>query len=221
MPGQEPLHRLDHQQGLAAIAVAAVALMSLGGILIATTPPGGTQPARPSAQDTLPPLPGLPDLPAAGAPGRTGGQSASASPPASGDLAAGRPASASSFTLSDPPAAAVDRNPATYWQSAANAFPQWLQVDLGSALTVSTVEMSLPPSGARTARTQTISISGSENGTNYITIAGSRTYTFSPAAGNTVVVRFSPVSVRYVRLTFTASPAVRAAQLAEFRIYRG
>jgi hypothetical protein len=221
MPGQEPLHRLGHQRRLAAIAVAAVAMMSLGAILIATAPPGGTRPAGPPAQDTLPPLPQLPDLSASGTPGPTGRQSAPTSPPASGDLAASQPASASSFMSSHPPAAAVDRNPASYWQSAANAFPQWWQVGLGSALTVGTIKMSLPPSGAWTARTQTISISGSENGTNYITIAGATTYTFTPAAGNMVVVRFSPVSVRYVKLTFTANPTVPVAQLAEFSIYRG
>jgi hypothetical protein len=221
MPGQESLHRLGHQQRLAAITVAAVASISLGGILIASTPLSSARSAGPSAPDALPPLPQLRDPSATGAPGPTAGPSAAALPPATGDLAAGKPAFASSSTPSHPPAAAADQNPATYWQSAADAFPQWLQVDLGSALTVSTTEMSLPPSGGRTADTQTISISGSENGTNYITIAGSTTYTFSPATGNTVVVRFNSVSVRYVKLIFTANPAMRAAQLAEFRIYRG
>ena len=31
------------------------------------------------------------------------------------------------------PANAVDGDAATYWESVNNAFPQWLQVDLGAA----------------------------------------------------------------------------------------
>ena len=40
---------------------------------------------------------------------------------------------------------ANDGNQATYWESANNAFPQWLQVDLGAAVSVDQVVLKLPP----------------------------------------------------------------------------
>ncbi len=39
---------------------------------------------------------------------------------------------------------AVDGNQATYWESVNNAFPQWLQVDLGSAVRVNRVVLKMP-----------------------------------------------------------------------------
>ena len=50
------------------------------------------------------------------------------------NLAAGKPFSASSYTDVYPAGNAGDGNANTYWESANNAFPQWLQADLGSAV---------------------------------------------------------------------------------------
>ncbi len=58
----------------------------------------------------------------------------------------------------------MDGNTSTYWESTDNAFPQWFQVDLGSALSISRIVMDLPPSTAWGTRTQTISIQGSTDG---------------------------------------------------------
>ncbi len=52
-------------------------------------------------------------------------------PGSPGNLAAGRPTSESSHTQSYASANTTDGDPSTYWESANNAFPQWLQVDLG------------------------------------------------------------------------------------------
>ena len=41
---------------------------------------------------------------------------------------------------------ANDGNAGTYWESANNAFPQWVQVDLGAAVSVNQVVLKLPPS---------------------------------------------------------------------------
>ena len=43
--------------------------------------------------------------------------------------------------------AVVDGNPGSYWESANNAFPQWVQVDLGSSQTVNQVVLKLPTAG--------------------------------------------------------------------------
>src|ERR1051326_8164466 len=48
-----------------------------------------------------------------------------------------------------------DQNPNTYWESPNGAFPQWVQIDLGSTTQVDQVTLKLPPSTAWGARTQT------------------------------------------------------------------
>ena len=75
-----------------------------------------------------------------------------------------------------PPGNAVDGNANTYWESANNAFPQSLTVDLGSAASINKVTLKLPPSSAWGARTETATISGSTDGGSYTTLVGSRGY---------------------------------------------
>ncbi|HEY3871771.1 MAG TPA: choice-of-anchor D domain-containing protein, partial [Actinocrinis sp.] len=101
------------------------------------------------------------------------------------NLALNQPTSASGYTQSYVPASAVDGNTGTYWESTDNAFPQWFQVDLGSAKTVGRLVLDLPPSSAWGTRTQTILIQGSTDGTNYSTLVASANYTFTSPA-NTV-----------------------------------
>ena len=107
------------------------------------------------------------------------------------NLALNQPATASGYTQTYSPGNAVDGNTSSYWESTDNAFPQWFQVDLGSAHTVSRIVMNLPPSTSWGTRTQTLTIQGSTDGTNYTTLAASAGYTFNPATGNTVTVTFT------------------------------
>jgi F5/8 type C domain len=137
----------------------------------------------------------------------------------SSNLAAGRPASASGYTQNYQPSNAVDGNTSTYWESTDNAFPQWFQVDLGAAAGVGRVVMDLPPSSAWGARTQTLTIEGSTDGSSFTTLAGSKGYGFDPASGNTATATFTAAPVRYVRLTFTANSGWPAGQLSELQIY--
>ena len=135
------------------------------------------------------------------------------------NLALNQPTSASGYTQSYVPGNAVDGNTSSYWESADNAFPQWFQVDLGSATSVSRIVLDLPPSSAWGTRTQTITIQGSTDGTNYTTLVGSQGYTFDPSTGNTVTATFTSSSVRYVKLTFTANTGWPAGQLSELQVY--
>ena len=43
---------------------------------------------------------------------------------------------------------ANDGNASTYWESANNAFPQWIQADLGATVSVNQVVLKLPPASA-------------------------------------------------------------------------
>jgi hypothetical protein len=143
---------------------------------------------------------------------------ASAALRAEGSLAQGRPTQASGHVDVYDPSRAVDGNQSTYWESVNHAFPQWLQVDLGSAQTVDRVVLRLPTAGWP-ARTQTLSVRGSTNGSSFSDLAPSRTYTFDPASGSTVTITFSPTVVRYVRITITANSGWPAGQIAELEVY--
>jgi hypothetical protein len=109
---------------------------------------------------------------------------------------------------------AADGNANTYWESSNNAFPQWLQADLGATKDVNQVTLKLPSSWG--PRTQTITVQGSANGSAFTTIVSSTAYNFSGT--NVVTIAFSNTSVRYVRLTFTANTGWPAAQLSEFEL---
>src|SRR6185312_12490012 len=114
------------------------------------------------------------------------------------NLAAGKPTSESSHTQIYQSGNATDGSQDTYWESANNAFPQWVQVDLGSAQTANRIVLQLPASWG--ARNQTLSVLGSTDGTNFTTVKASATYTFDPAANNTVTITFSATTQRYFRL---------------------
>jgi chitodextrinase len=136
------------------------------------------------------------------------------------NLAAGKATAESSHTQTYASGNAVDGNANSYWESANNAFPQWIQVDLGTAMTVGRLVLKLPPATAWATRSQTLTVQASTNGSTFTTLVGSAAYTFNPGSGNAATVTFAPTSTRYVRLTFTANTGWPAAQLSEFEAYQ-
>ncbi|MCW2142865.1 discoidin domain-containing protein [Actinoplanes cyaneus] len=135
------------------------------------------------------------------------------------NLAAGKTFSASSYTDVYSAGNAGDGNANTYWESNNNAFPQWLQVDLGTATSVNQAVLKLPPATAWSTRTETLSITGSTDGSSFSQLKASAGYTFNPSSDNTVTVDFTAVSARFVRLNFTANTAWPAGQLSELEVY--
>ena len=129
--------------------------------------------------------------------------------------------SGAKIPIAVPAAHALDGDAWTGWRDRTRTqYPgQWFQVDLGSTVSVGRIVMDLPPSTSWGARTQTILIQGSTDGTNYSTVVGTANYTFDPSTGNTVTVTFSSASVRYLKLTFTANTAWPAGQLSELQAY--
>nr|WP_285735743.1 discoidin domain-containing protein [Kitasatospora phosalacinea] len=148
--------------------------------------------------------------------------SASASstcPGSTGNLAQGRPATASGTSQTYGPGNAVDGDANTYWESTNNAFPQWIQVDLGCARNLSRAVLKLPPAGAWATRTQTVTVQGSTDGTTFTTLVGSAGYVFDPATGNTVTVNLPATPTRYLRLTVTGNTGWPAGQLSELQAF--
>ena len=139
------------------------------------------------------------------------------------NLALGKPATASSSYETYVASNVTDGNTSSYWESADGAaYPQTISVNLGSAQSIGSVTLDLPPATAWATRTETLSVLGSANGTSYSQIVGSATYTFNPSTGNTVTISLpSGTSAQYVELSFTANSGWTAAQLSEFEIFPG
>ncbi|MEO6703561.1 MAG: CARDB domain-containing protein [Jatrophihabitantaceae bacterium] len=149
-------------------------------------------------------------------------QSAAPATAAGTNLALGKTATASSFTDVYPAANVNDGNDGnanTYWESVNNAFPQWVQLDLGSSTSVNQVVLALPPATSWATRTETLSVQGSTDGSTFSTVVGSAGYTFNPATGNTVTINFTALSTRFVRLNITGNTGWPAGQLSEFQLY--
>ncbi|MDI5966633.1 discoidin domain-containing protein [Streptantibioticus silvisoli] len=136
------------------------------------------------------------------------------------DLALNRPTSDSGHTQGYVSGNAVDGDPNTYWESADNAFPQWLQVDLGTTTATARIVLTLPPSAAWGARTQTFSVQGGTDGSTFTTLAAAAGHTFDPATGNTVTVTFpAAADVRYLRVVVTANTGWPAGQFSGLQVY--
>ncbi|MFI9771183.1 discoidin domain-containing protein [Streptomyces sp. NPDC052415] len=133
------------------------------------------------------------------------------------NIALGDPASASTSHTEYGAPNITDGNQGTYWQSAGSNLPQWVQTDLGSATRVDEVVLKLPAGWE--SRNQTLSVQGSADGTSFTTLKSSATYTFTPGAGNTVVVSFPATQTRFVRVDITANTGWQAAQLSELEVH--
>src|SRR5689334_5389361 len=83
------------------------------------------------------------------------------------NLAAGKTFTASSFADVYGAGNAGDGNANSYWESRNNAFPQWLQVDLGSSVSVTRAVLKLPPAAAWQTRTETLAVQGSTTGSTF------------------------------------------------------
>jgi hypothetical protein len=140
-------------------------------------------------------------------------------PPANLDLALGKTMTASGYTQVYAPGNANDNDTNSYWESTDNAFPQWLQVDLGSSTPVGRIVLTLPPSTAWGTRAEALSVQGSTDGTTFSTLVGSAAYTFNPSSGNTVTIAVPSANTRYLRLNFTGNTGWPAGQVSEYEVF--
>src|ERR1043165_5407294 len=132
---------------------------------------------------------------------------------AAAPTAHGHPVTASSTKASHPATALNDGDQSTYWESASGRLPQWATIDLGAVKRVDQVTLKLPK--AFDARTQTLSVQGSLDGSGYVTLAGSAKHTFDPTA----TVDFPAALTRFVRIDVTANSAGSPARRAEVEVH--
>ncbi|MGA5652524.1 discoidin domain-containing protein [Streptomyces seoulensis] len=133
------------------------------------------------------------------------------------NLAQGKPFTESGHADVYGAANAGDGNRATYWESRNNAFPQWLQVDLGSSVKVNQVALRLPSGWP--SRSQTLKIQGSTDNQNFTDLTASKAYTFDSGTDQSAVISLDTTTTRYVRVLFTANSAWPAGQLSELEVY--
>jgi len=133
------------------------------------------------------------------------------------NLAAGKSVTATSQLGGFSASNATDGSQGSYWESQNGSFPQTLTVDLGSVSAINRVVLKLP--AAWETRTQTLSVSGSVNGSSFSSLVASTGYVFNPVNSNVVEIPVTQTDVRYVRLSITANTGWAAAQLAEFEVY--
>ncbi|GAA1114102.1 glycosyl hydrolase family 28-related protein [Kitasatospora arboriphila] len=175
---------------------------------------------------------GVPSNPGTSSPSPSPSQSSSPSPSPSssptptcptgtGNVAQGKPATASSSNQTYGAGNTVDGDANSYWESANNAFPQWVQVDLGCAVSLGKVTLKLPPASAWNTRTETLSVQGSTDGSSFTTLVGPAGRTFDPATGNTVTIDLPANSTRYLRIAVTGNTAWPAAQFSEVQAFLG
>ncbi len=136
------------------------------------------------------------------------------------NLALNAAVTASSYTQVYVPANVTDGNTSTYWEANNGAWPSTITVNLGSAQTLGSITVDLPPSSAWSTRTQTLSVLGSTNGTSFTTLVPSATYTWNPSTGNTVTIPLpSGTSDQYIELSYTANNVQNGAQASEIEIF--
>jgi hypothetical protein len=126
---------------------------------------------------------------------------------------------ASSALSGFPASNANDGNDGSYWESQDGAaWPQTLTADLGAVQPTGQVALTLPSNWG--ARTQTIEVLGSADGSTYTSLVPATAYTFDPNAQNTVTIPLpAGTQDRYLRLSVTGNTGWDAAQLSEFEIY--
>jgi hypothetical protein len=135
-----------------------------------------------------------------------------------GNLALGHPITSSSQAADFfGPAKANDGNQDTYFESQDGSFPQTLTVDLTAVRGVDRVVLQLPlPWGART---ETVEVQGSTDGSTFSQLVAPAGYLLDPAAANTVTITFPSTNARYVRLVATGNDGWPAMQFSEFQVW--
>jgi hypothetical protein len=123
-------------------------------------------------------------------------------------ISQGKPATASSVeSAAFPASAAVDGNPGTRWSSAFSD-PQWLQVDLGAAATITSVVLNW-----ETAYARNFTVKASANGSSWTTL---NTTVNGSGGRQTLSVNGTG---RYVRLETTVRATQWGVSLTEFQVF--
>jgi hypothetical protein len=143
-------------------------------------------------------------------------------PAAVSNVAQGKPITASSVQQTFVAGNANDGSVTTYWEGAANTYPNTLTVSLGADYAISSIVVKVNPASTWATRTQTFAILGHTTSTStFSTLVASATYTFNPSTNaNTVTIPLT-ATASDVRLSFTANSGATGGQVAELQVLAG
>ena len=114
---------------------------------------------------------------------------------------------------------AADGDISTYWEGAANKYPNTIQVDLINSINLDIAVLKLNPQKIWGKRVQTFAVETSDNGTDFTSLIPEANYEFNPIENkNTVVIKLN-TKARYLRFTFSKNTGANAGQLAELEVY--
>lgn len=134
------------------------------------------------------------------------------------NLALGIEAAANNHIMDFIAANATDGDTASYWEGAANQYPNTLTIDLGKKPAVKEFVLRLNPKRLWAARTQTIEVQASADGQSFTTLVPAADYWFDPIDGGNQVVIPVPQASQWYRLVFTANTEATGGQVAEWEI---
>ena len=114
---------------------------------------------------------------------------------------------------------AIDGEVKTYWEGAADSYPNSLFIDMESPVAVKCVRVKVNPNNMWEKRKQTISIHGSLDDKDYLEISAAAEYVFDPVSGNAAIIKFDASNLRYLKLDFTSNTAATGGQAAEVEVF--
>lgn len=107
---------------------------------------------------------------------------------------------------------------ASYWEGPVGE-DSILTLNMKKTYHIHTLKIALNPATIWAKRTQTLSVSISDDGKNFTEIVPSADYVFDPKTGNEVVIPIDEVNTQYVRLTITKNTGASAGQVGELEVY--
>ena len=108
----------------------------------------------------------------------------------------------------------------TYWEGAADAYPNEVTIDMGEPMEMTGARILLNPRQIWSARTQDVEVLISDDGENFTTIYPKTTLSFDPMADNSAYMPFSEtVKGQYILFRFYSNSGGSAGQAAEIEVY--
>jgi hypothetical protein len=135
------------------------------------------------------------------------------------NLALGKSISANGHIYDFVQQSAVDGEVLSYFEGAANSFPNIVTLDLGEATEVSGQTLKLNPKRIWQSRTQTIELKVSDDGSTFTSAVPATEYVFDPEENTNSVTIVWQGKTRYLQLIGTSNSEATALQIAEWEVY--
>lgn len=112
-----------------------------------------------------------------------------------------------------------EKGGASYWEGAADSYPNELSLTFAEPHTIHTIRIALNPDSIWGKRTQTFAIMMTDVLGEEQVLRPEQEYVFDPAYGNEVIIEVEDVELMSVTLIFTANTGASAGQVAELEVY--